>query len=181
MIIMINGAFGSGKTSVATALVKQIKNSILFDPEEVGFMLRNIIPKEVRQEGEKSGDFQDLELWRKLTVTVAKDLVNKYGVNLIVPMTIYRREYFNYIYNGFKEIDDSIHHFCLSATIDTIHKRLEERGDPVGSWAYHQTTKCIKSFEEHDFSEYIDTEKYSVQEIVKIIANKVCEIEESNE
>jgi deoxyadenosine/deoxycytidine kinase len=173
MIIMINGAFGVGKTSVASGLIQQVDNSMLFDPEEVGLMLRNVIPKEIRCKCENTGDFQDLELWKKLTVTVAGNLVDKYSVNLVVPMTIYRKEYFDYIYNGFKEIDKHIHHFFLSASLDTIHKRLEKRGDIRGSWPYQQTVKCIQSFKEYDFSEYIDTEVYTADEIVDIISKKV--------
>lgn len=42
MIILINGAFGVGKTSVASELKKTINNSMIFDPEEIGYMLRNI-------------------------------------------------------------------------------------------------------------------------------------------
>ena len=41
MIIMINGAFGAGKTSVANALLQTVDDFMLFDPEVVGFMLRN--------------------------------------------------------------------------------------------------------------------------------------------
>jgi deoxyadenosine/deoxycytidine kinase len=48
MIIMLNGAFGIGKTSVANCLVKNIKNSMIYDPEEVGLLLRNIIPREIQ-------------------------------------------------------------------------------------------------------------------------------------
>lgn len=40
---MINGAFGVWKTSVAMGLTQHVNNSMIFDPEEVGFMLRNII------------------------------------------------------------------------------------------------------------------------------------------
>jgi uridine kinase len=39
MIIMINGAFGAGKTTVANKLLKLMPNCMLYDPEEVG--LRN--------------------------------------------------------------------------------------------------------------------------------------------
>lgn len=35
-IIWINGAFGSGKTSVADLLVRNLQNSMIFDPEEIG-------------------------------------------------------------------------------------------------------------------------------------------------
>lgn len=173
MIIMINGAFGVGKTSVASGLKEQIDNSIIYDPEEVGFMLRNIIPKEIKSKVENTEDFQDLELWRKLTVTVAGDLIDKYNVSLIVPMTIYKKEYFDYIYSGFKELDKDIYHFCLTASYDTIHRRLENRGDVKGSWAYQQTAKCLNSFKEYDFSEYLNTEICTVDEITDIILQKV--------
>ena len=78
MIIMINGPFGVGKTTIATMLQSKIENSMIYDPEEVGFMLRNIITNDVKLPEEKTNDFQDLILWKKLTVTVAEKLVNIY-------------------------------------------------------------------------------------------------------
>lgn len=52
MIIMINGAFGVGKTTIAEKLLGTIANSMLYDPEEVGFMLRNIITEDVKKPNE---------------------------------------------------------------------------------------------------------------------------------
>ncbi|WP_186786035.1 hypothetical protein [Paenibacillus agilis] len=100
MIIMINGAFGSGKTSAANMLQPLIENSMIYDPEEIGYMLRNLIPEDVRKEDERTDDFQDIELWRILTVKTAKEVKQKYNKHLIVPMTIYKEQYFEYIYNG---------------------------------------------------------------------------------
>ncbi len=40
MIIMVNGAFGVGKTTIAQGLLSEIPNSMLYDPEEIGLMLR---------------------------------------------------------------------------------------------------------------------------------------------
>jgi 2-phosphoglycerate kinase len=54
MIIFINGAFGVGKTSVATELSSLIPDSLMFDPEEIGFMLRNILGSI-----DKKDDFQE--------------------------------------------------------------------------------------------------------------------------
>jgi deoxyadenosine/deoxycytidine kinase len=173
MIIMINGAFGVGKTSVAMGLVQHVNNSMIYDPEEVGFMLRNIINKGIRKKGEDTDDFQDLELWRKVTVQIAKDLIDTYKMNLIVPMTIYKKEYFDYICRGFNEIDRDTYQFCLTASLDTIHNRLETRGDTVGSWPYQQTIKAMQAFNEYDFNEYIDTENCNVNEIVTIISRIV--------
>lgn len=36
MIIMINGAFGVGKTTTAQALNEELANSMIYDPELVG-------------------------------------------------------------------------------------------------------------------------------------------------
>ncbi|WP_238996510.1 hypothetical protein [Paenibacillus pinistramenti] len=58
---MINGAFGSGKTTVANRLIAEIPNCMLFDPEEVGYMLRNVIPENIKRKEERTNDFQDLE------------------------------------------------------------------------------------------------------------------------
>ncbi len=62
MIVWINGAFGAGKTSVARHLLARRPGIRLFDPEQIGFMLRRMLP-DVRPD-----DFQDLPIWRELTV-----------------------------------------------------------------------------------------------------------------
>ena len=129
MIIMINGAFGVGKTTVANKLLEDLDNFMLFDPEEIGFMLRHVIPDEIKKLNERTDNFQDLEMWRSLTVTVAEQLQKTYGKNLIVPMTIYNKDYFEYIFNGFKKIDEQTYHFCLTAKKETIHQRLLDRGE----------------------------------------------------
>lgn len=173
MIIMINGAFGVGKTSVANELIKAIPNSMIFDPEEVGFMLRNIINKDIKVPEEDTDDFQDMELWRILTVETAKNLKGKYGRNLIVPMTLYNIEYFKYIKSGFESIDSSTYHYCLMASKDTIHKRLKARGDLEGSWAFLQTEKCLNSFERNDFGVYIDIGMLTLHDVVQDIVTSI--------
>lgn len=174
MIIMINGAFGIGKTSVANCLVKNIKNSMLYDPEEVGFLLRNIIPREIMHAEEKTDNFQDLILWKKTVVMLAEEIKKQYNKHLIIPMTIREIEYFKYIFNGMKKIDNDIYHFCLTAPLDKIHSRLKQRGETPDSWAFLQTEKCLKAFKNYDFSEYIDTQNTSIEEVTQIIIDKVC-------
>lgn len=173
MIIMINGAFGVGKTSVALKLLETMDNFMLFDPEEVGFMLRHIISEEIKKSDEKTDNFQDLELWRSLTVNVAEQLQNTYGKSLIVPMTIFNKDYFQYIFNGFKSFDEETYHFCLTAKEETIHQRLLERGEPEGNWCFQQTEKCIAAFEDTRFAKFVSTEELSIDEIVKVIRKDV--------
>lgn len=169
MIIMLNGAYGVGKTSVAKELVQQIDNAMIFDPEEVGFMLRYLIPENVKLDQEKTDNFQDYILWKTLTVQVAEQIKNTYQKHLIVPMTIFNKEYLHFIRNGFEKIDKETFHFCLTATQDTIHHRLIERGETEGNWCFQQTAKCLQAFDDEMFEVKLDTEKKSVEEIVNAI------------
>lgn len=167
MIIMINGAFGVGKTTISQLLNEQLENSMIFDPEEVGFMLRNILPDYIKQIEKENGDFQNLHLWKKLTVQMAEVLIKKYNMTLIVPMTIWKEEIFTFIKEGFKGIDQATYHFCLTASEEIIHKRLRNRGEEEGNWCFQQTSKCLHAFETHNFDVYINTENRSPKEIVE--------------
>lgn len=173
MIIMINGAFGVGKTTIANMLQSEIKNSMIYDPEEIGYMLRNVIPIDIKRTESITGDFQDLDLWKELTVDMAKRLITKYNINLIVPMTIRKIEYLHFIYNGFKSVDEQTHHFCLNASKETIYERLRLRGEEEGNWCFQQTDKCLEAYSQYDFGEYIDTEKVSINDIIQDIKEKV--------
>ena len=44
MVIWINGAFGSGKTTAAMLLHSKIENSYVYDPENVGTFLCSNMP-----------------------------------------------------------------------------------------------------------------------------------------
>ncbi|MCK6073852.1 AAA family ATPase [Paenibacillus silvae] len=173
MIIMINGAFGAGKTSAASALQPKIANSMVYDPEEIGYMLRKLLPEEHREEQERTDDFQDIELWRVLTVKIAREVKQKYNKHLIIPMTIYKKENFDYIYNGLKEIDQDLHHFCLTASLDTIYERLAKRGDQFGGWQYQQASKCVEAFKADVFETRICTDELETGDVIDIILEKV--------
>jgi broad-specificity NMP kinase len=172
MIIMINGPFGVGKTSLAETLEKRIDNSMLFDPEEIGFFLRKITKNKLTEE-EDTGDFQDITIWKSLTVDVAQYLVDQYGKHLVVPMTIHNKVYFNYIYSGFAKVTNCLIHFCLLASHETIHNRLKKRGDIIGSWPYHQTESCLSSYEDNIFPNKIYTDTKSVDQIADSILDHI--------
>jgi predicted AAA+ superfamily ATPase len=78
LIVIINGPYGVGKTSVAENLIKKIPSSILFDTEEIGFLLDKLIRSEIRKEFEK-GDWKELELWKKLVVDIGISLIKEWN------------------------------------------------------------------------------------------------------
>ncbi|WP_261131399.1 AAA family ATPase [Bacillus sp. Marseille-Q3570] len=173
MIILINGAFGVGKTTVAEKLTSKLENSMIFDPEEVGYMLRNIVTDDIKLLHEKTDDFQDIQLWKSLTVHIAGLLKNTYGKDLIIPMTIHNKSYFHYILAGLTDIDESTYHFCLTADRETIHDRLRSRGETEGNWCFQQTEKCLTSYQDPCFQAFIQTEDLSLDEITEIIKKAV--------
>jgi len=173
MIIMINGAFGAGKTTTAERLHRSLPDSMIFDPEEVGYMLRKLFPEEIRKVEERTDDFQDLALWRVVTVQTAAELKRHYIKHLIVPMTIYKQLNFDYIYAGFKSIDPDCYHFCLSASAETLYQRLAQRGDPIGGWSFQRVEKCVQAFESSRFDEKIETDGKTTDEIIHHILAKI--------
>lgn len=170
---MINGAYGVGKTTIANEILNKVDNSMIYDPEEVGFMLRNIITQEIKLPKEKTDNFQDLDIWKILVVEVAKNLKLQYNKNLIVPMTIFNKDYFQYIFNRFKELDKQTFHFCLVAKEDTIYERLRNRGEEEGNWCFQQTKKCVEAFQNECFEKSIITDHMYVNEIIDGIINEL--------
>ena len=171
MIVFINGAFGVGKSSVAELLVNKVENSLLFDAEEVGYMLRKIYTPI-----DNPSDFQDLQAFRTLVVQTAEALQNQYKRTLIIPLCLWNENYFDEIVSGLKNIDNDFHHFCLIAGKETIIERLRQRKDPleVFEWATARLDKMLNNQKSSKFEKKILTENKTVEEIVKeIIGNLI--------
>lgn len=164
MIIFINGPFGIGKTSVAERLVQQVPDSILFDPEEVGFFLRKILG-----EFDPKDDFQDYTMWRTLFIDISAKLLETYGRTLVIPMTFWRKEYVEEVMGGLRKIEPNLHHFCLMAPIETIHDRLWQRGEKEGSWGFNMANTCVTALKDDIFDIHIDTTHKTLETLVKEI------------
>ena len=167
---MLNGTFGVGKTSVAQALVKTLPNALLFDPEEVGQMVRRVT-QEVRSGAETSDDFQDIALWRSLTITTAAGLVEKYGRDLVVPMTLVDTAYLEEIRTGLSEVPGPLHHFCLTAPLETVQHRLLQRGDLPGSWPWQRTLSYHSRLEDEHYRVHISTADRTPQAVAEHVLN----------
>jgi hypothetical protein len=61
VVVIINGSFGSGKTTVANFLCKSIPGSVIYDPEWAGFVPRRL-PGRIKLEGAGIDDYQNIRL-----------------------------------------------------------------------------------------------------------------------
>ena len=170
MILIINGAFGVGKTTVGRLLRKQIAGSRLYNPEWAGSVLMRI--PFFGFEGTGTDDFQDIGLWRNSVISGARMFRGVSGGTVIVPMAFSRRDYFDEIVSGMRRFDGEIRVFCLKAGMETIRKRLEQRGGDT-AWAIRKAQECVEAHEDEHFGEPVDTEGVSAEEVARDILGRL--------
>jgi hypothetical protein len=154
MVIWINGAFGAGKTRVARQILALRPGARLFDPEQIGFLLRRLLP------AARAGDFQDLPLWRELTVKLVVEAAAD-GATLVVPMTLANPAYFEEIVGGLRRRGVDLRHFTLAAPAATVRRRLWRRPDWPGSrrWALSRVDACVTALADEAFETHVDAER----------------------
>lgn len=170
MIIWLNGAFGSGKTHTAYELKWRIPQSFIYDPEEVGFFIRDNLPA-----GLSLGDFQDFPMWRDFNFEMLRYISNVFKGVIIVPMTITSESYFNEIVGRIRLENIQVRHFTLTAKKETLIKRLRKRGDGKNSWPAQQIDRCVTGLKSELFDEHISTDDMTIGQVAEYIA-EVCDI-----
>ena len=164
MIIWLNGPFGVGKTTLANLLHQEIPDSILYDPELLGDFFQENLPKAVCPE-----DFQDYPIWRQTTVQIIRDLATKTGKVIIVPMTVFKKEYYQEIIEQGLIEDMYVQHYILVAEKETILDRLDKRTQENNNWALKHLDNCLQAFEDQIPGRKIDTGGLTVDEIAEIV------------
>lgn len=125
VIVWVNGTFGVGKTKTAGKVVAMSDQLRLFDPEEVGFLLRNNLPKQ------DLTDFQHLAPWRTLVPVIADEISRFTGQTLIAVQTVLNENYWNEMVAGFSALGHEVFHVLLDANSETLRSRIE--GDAGGT------------------------------------------------
>jgi hypothetical protein len=129
VIIWLNGPFGGGKTTVMRELMAAWPDVLPFDPEYLGGLAAAYAP-------EKVDDWQDLTLWRDLTVAAADGLLRRYARPLVVPMTLLNEEYAVEIFDRLDVLSWPVFHVVLDAPADVVRARIAASGeggpDPAG-------------------------------------------------
>ncbi len=145
MICWVNGSFGAGKTTLTGELKARCPDALVFDPEEVGFMLRGMVPPA------PSGDFQDLPAWRLLVVEAGRVLAQQYEGRLVIaPMTVVSPSYAREIFGGLASYGVPVRHFFLKVPAARLRERITaqvmhpdpQRDAEVRQWRLAQVDRC---------------------------------------
>lgn len=138
MIVWINGAYGSGKSTVAQLLDARLRESYIFDPEEVGNCVRESKPKSLWKD-----DFQDYPSWREMTYLLLKELYGMYEGTILVPMTVLNRNYLEEIMSSLEREGIPVLHFVLLADREQLASRIKKRGEDEDCWCMRQVERCV--------------------------------------
>jgi AAA domain-containing protein len=176
MIVIINGSFGVGKTTIAKLLRRSLPGSVIYDPEWIGFVLKRL-PRWIKLKGADSDDYQDIVLWRRSAIRGVRLFRFCASGPVIVPMAFSSRDYFDEVIAGIAPLDPELRVFCLKASPATIKKRLVERGTriegPGTEWIARRIIECIEAHNDPHFGEPVDTEYRSAYEVAEDLINKL--------
>jgi RimJ/RimL family protein N-acetyltransferase len=118
-IVWLNGTFGAGKTSAAEELKRRRPDLTVYDPEYVGFILREFVAV-------PTGDFQDLAEWRDGVAAIGASLARHHVAGgVLAPMTLWRREYLLEIFTGLRVAGVDVVHVLIDATDDVLAARID--------------------------------------------------------
>lgn len=166
LILLLNGAFGIGKSTVARALVPRLPRAVLFNPERIGIVLQRLL----RLVGRPVDDYQDLRLWRRLTVAGLRVTRMLYR-NVVVPMAFSDAAYLEEVRAGIRRFEPDVHHVCLVAPIEVVYERLRRRRlRPVDeAWQLRRAAECCSVHHQDRFAVQVDAEEGRVEEIAREI------------
>ncbi len=142
MIIWINGGFGAGKTTLAGELHRRLPEAVLYDPEYVGYILREWVPV-------PTGDFQDLPSWRELVIETALALRRHHADTLIVPMSLLNDDYARQILGGLAERGEQVLHVFLDLDPEILRQRITDRIIEPGNPEHDQSARefCLRNLD----------------------------------
>ena len=173
LVVWINGAFGIGKTTVAAELVRCLPDAILFDPEELGVVLRAVVPA-----AEQTDDFQDIPAWRVTTLAAVSSLAWSRAGAVVVPMTLVDGRYFDEIVGGVRRAGVSLLHVALVAPRDVIEARLRARSGmarvteqsstrrhATEHWGIDRINACVAALGHTQFARHLDASTATPEEL----------------
>jgi hypothetical protein len=167
-VVWINGPFGIGKTTTASLLAQSWEGAAAFDPEELG--------PAAREWDRTAADFQDIPVWRELTVRGVTDADRAAG-RVVVPMTLLRPAYYVEVMDGLRAAGVEVHHFCLIASRDETLRRAAQRADHTLRWVEAMYESYSPSLADPLFAEHVDIEGTPAESVAHHIHNAISQRE----
>ncbi|HEU0302374.1 MAG TPA: AAA family ATPase [Longimicrobium sp.] len=175
MVVMINGSFGVGKTTVARLLRDALPGSVIYDPEWAGFVLQRLPGRGRRSPA--SGDFQHMRAWRRSAVAGVRLFRAFARGAVIVPMAFTDRAYFDEVTGGIRRFEPDLRIFLLRASEKTVQQRLAGRGTPIdgpgAEWIARRVRECVEAHRDPHFGEPVDTEARTASEVAGEILRRL--------
>jgi hypothetical protein len=82
MLVWFNGPFDGGKTQTAFELHRRLRDSVVCDPEHIGFGLHRAMPAPLRR------NFQDFPAWRQGVYEALDHVLSAHSGVTTVPTTV---------------------------------------------------------------------------------------------
>ena len=109
-------------------MAAKMENALIFDAEEVGNAVRGNYP-----DCPYGYIFEDYPLWGEFCYMLLKDVHEKFHKDILVPMTLLRRDSYGIIDKLNRDGIDT-HLIVLEADYQTVHDRILSRGEEEGCW-----------------------------------------------
>jgi len=172
-VVLLNGSFGVGKTTVALALKKLLAGSVIYDPECTGPWLRRAA-RWLPLRGSATDDFQDMPSWRRSAILGTRLAHVVRAGPVLVPMTFHNIHYYREVWGGIRSFEPTARAFCLIASLERIRERLRKRGtDPDGDWIRRRVQECVAAHVDDRFGERVATEGRDVDAVVREILARI--------
>lgn len=176
MIIWINGPFGAGKTTLAKNLRDRRHKSLIFDPEEIGFVVKATVPMPA------SGDYQDLPLWRGLTISALREIRRNYSQDVVIPMTLVQPEYLDEIFDAIRRLDEQFLHIFLTLNEGLLRHRIAnqtmhldpKRNAEIREWRLANVARCLAAEERlPPTTRILDSGAHTSDELAEIVLDAI--------
>ncbi len=158
--LLLNGAFGVGKTTVARIIARRVPNSAISDPERIGWVLKRL-PRFLPGSTRGLDDYQHSALSRRLAARQVIRCAKRHAL-AIVPMTFVRLDYLDALDDALRAAGIVSHRICLTARESTIYERLAARGvdrnSSEGRWVYPRALAACRAHENAAFGQRIQTD-----------------------
>jgi hypothetical protein len=166
MIVLLNGAFGVGKTTTAQLLTRRNPSFLLFDPEELGTALTGILNPVAPVD-----DFQEYRTWRILVAAAFGALRREFGRDLIVPMTVSELDVWRELYSAAELVDPNTIRIQLAASPQTLRSRIVNRSEAEGphAWALAHLESGLALAANDEYGYVVDTDSLSPEEVADAV------------